>query len=255
MEVNMLSLQVNTKKKLLLGSIQLPSFLGKTDTEIGEISRYASENAAKFENKGFDGVFIQDTTPGRVSFTTVANLASVTRYVKEHSSLRYIGCQMECDEAEAILAVAKSVTCDMVRIKNYVGASVRSNGIVNGQGHEAIRFKTENLVGADILCDIFNIAGSPIGNLSLKQACRMALQLGASGLIICGHDFEETMDLLESAKSACPNAFILCGGNATIDNVGQILEVADGVIASTCLKTGPTWDEGKIEAFVSHARK
>jgi predicted TIM-barrel enzyme len=253
----MLTLQVNSERKLLMGAIQLPSFLDTTTEDIDGIANYAAENAKLFEENGFDGVFIQDVTPGNLSIDTMCNLSAITRHVKDATQDISLGSQMECDNAEAILAVAKSASCDMVRIKTYVGALLKNNGIFNGQGPEAYKYKIQNKVRASVFCDIFNLTGVPVGNLSLVQACGMALKLGVSGLIICGPDFEATLRMLMTVKEAYPKAFVICGGNATIDNVQTILAACDGVIVSSCLKnkdkTG--WDPEKIRAFAANARK
>lgn len=252
----MLSLQVNSKDKLILGAIQLPSFLCKSTNEIKDISKFAAENALLFKEGGFDGVYIQDTTPGELSLDVVSNLASITRHVKDTVGDFPIGTQMECDNAKAILAIAKSTPSDMVRIKTYVGALLKNNGIFAGQGPEAFKYKMENRIDTSIFCDIFNLTGVPLGDLSLKAACGMALNLGISGLIICGHGYDETISMLKEVKEAYPNAYVICGGNATIDNVKSILEIADGVIVSSCLKTADkkAWDIGKIREFALNAR-
>lgn len=251
----MLTLQVGQKRKLILGSIQLPSFLAKSTEDVIEISDFALKNAKLFKEGGFDGVFIQDTTPGDLSIDTIANLAAIVKHVKDQCDDFHIGTQMECDNAKAILAVAKASTCSMVRIKNYVGALLKSNGVVNGQGPEAYRYKIEHGISSAIFSDIFNQTGVPIGNLTLKKACSMALKAGASALIICGQDFDETIKMLQEAKSLFPDKFVICGGNATAENVNRILEIADGVIVSTCLKTQNGWDPEKIREFIESARR
>lgn len=82
----------------------------------------------------------------------------------------------------------------------------------------------------------------------------MALKLGVSGLIICGHDYEETLSMLKTVKEHFPKAFVICGGNATVDNVTYILDVCDGVIVSSCLKSGTSWDIDKIKEFTKNAK-
>lgn len=253
---NMLSLHLNPSKKLLLGSIQLPTFLGKNTTDIKEIAEFAAHNAKAFKNGGFDGVFIQDTTIGSLTTDTMCNLSAITKHVKDQVGKFSIGSQMECDDAETILAVAKAASCDMVRIKTYVGALLKNNGIFNGQGPNAYRYKIENKVNTHIFCDIFNLTGVPFGNLTFKQACSMALKLGVTGLIVCGHDYNETISRLKEAKEENPKSFVLCGGNANEDNIMEILSYCDGAIVSSCLKNAEktAWDEDKIKRFVEHAR-
>lgn len=251
----MLTLQPNTNRKILLGSIQLPSFLKSSSSMLRDIADYAKKNARLFLNGGFDGVFIQDTTPGTLTLETICDLTAVTQQVRESLPDFYVGVQMECDAAEGILAVAKASSCDMVRIKTYVGAMLKDSGIHNGQGAEALKYMIQNDVQSAIFADVFNLAGVPVGNISLEQACSMALKRGASALVLCGHGLEETLALLRCAKRKFPESPVICGGNATIDNVAQILRECDGVIASSSLRNGDKsgWDPTRIKAFATNA--
>ena len=249
----MLSLQVNSNEKLLLGSIQLPSFLGKSEADISKITEKAASDAFIFAEKGFHGVFIQDTTPGNLTMDTIANLAAITAVVKDRTPGFSIGSQMECDDAKAILATAKAAACDMVRIKNFIGASIRNSGLINGQGPEAVRYKIENKVDALIFSDIFNLTGVPLGTIPLKTACSMAIKLGVSALIICGPDYMETIRMIKEVKNDFPETFVICGGNSTPDNVHEILSLCDGVIVSSCLKTNKAFDQDKMKRFIDNA--
>ena len=250
----MLSLQVNSNKKLILSSIQLPSFLQKTAKEIETIAYEANEAVKLFAAAGFNGVFIQDTTPGGVTIDTIANLTAITKHINDFSSNIAIGTQMECDDAKSILAVAKASSLEMVRIKNFVGAAIRNDGLINGQGPETIKYKIENRIETHIFADIFNLTGIPLGNISLKTACTMAIKLGVSGLIICGNTYEKTLAMLEEVKTDYPDIFVLCGGNTNAKNIKSILDIADGVIVSSCLKTGKGFDPKKIKNFMDNVR-
>lgn len=253
---SMLSLQVNSDKKYLFGSIQIPSFLGKSSSDIQQIADFATTNAQVFKDNGFNGVFIQDSTPGELTWDTLCNLSSIVEKVKSSVGDFPIGTQMECDNAQGILAVAKASSCSMVRIKSYVGALLKPSGIVNGQAPQALAYKIQNKVETCIFSDIFNLTGVPIGNLSLKLACEMALKTGSNGLIICGRTYEDTLSLLKEAKANCPKAFVLCGGNANASNIKEILSIADGAIVSSCLKTPDkkSWDPNKIKELVNNAK-
>ncbi|MFI3256916.1 MAG: BtpA/SgcQ family protein [Spirochaetales bacterium] len=252
----MQELIAGTKNKLLLGAIHLPSFVEKTQNQLREIENRALENTKIFEEGGFDGVFIQDQTLGKQSLDSTCNLSGITRFINANVKSIKIGSQMECDDGKSILAVAKASNAEFVRIKTYVGAMIKNNGLIYGQGSEVLKYKTENHIDALIFCDIFDRCGVPFGNISMIEACKMALKLGANGLILTGKDYDESLAMINAVKKAIPNAFILCGGSVTKENVATVLSVCDGAIVSSCLKDdadNSKWSLKKIMDFVKNA--
>ncbi len=252
----MQKLQLDKTKKLLLGAIHLPSFIGKSQTELRAIETKTLENALIFEKGGFDGVFIQDQTIGATNFDSICNLTGVTRFVTQNTHTIKIGSQMECDDAKSILAVAKASNASFVRIKTYVGTMIKSCGLVHGQGNDALKYKVENNIDATILCDIFDRCGTPLGETSMIEACKMALNLGAEGLVITGKSYEDTLEMIKAIKKEIPSSFILCGGSVTNNNVQEVLSICDGAIVSSCLKdekNSSIWSLEKIREFVNCA--
>lgn len=255
----MTTLQLNTERKLLLGAIHLPSFLGAVDRSRFEaIQAYALRNARIFAEGGFDGVFLQDQTEGPSTAQSIAMLSALTRYVSSQVDSIALGSQMECDEAEPILAVAHASAASFVRIKAYVGTMIKDRGLVQGQCHSAYSYKKTQGIDALIFADIFDRCGVPLGDLSLVQAAKFALQKGADGLVITGKDYEQTLEMLSAVKKAFPQAKAICGGSVTKQNIQEVFSIADGAIVSSSLKSdtdSESWSVEKIKELVAHARR
>jgi hypothetical protein len=255
----MTTLQLESKKKILLGAIHLPSFLTLEKREdIDAVEAYAVKNARIFEEGGFDGVFIQDQTEGPATAKSVALLAAMTRYVTAHVNSIAIGSQMECDDAASILSVAQASGASFVRIKSYVGTMIKDRGLVHGQCHTAYSYKKMHGVEALIFADIFDRCSVPLGDMSLESAAKYAIQKGANALVITGKDYEETLEMLSRVKKAFPKVRTICGGGVTKDNIAQVFSLADGAVVSSSLKSDDDpdlWSVSKIQDLVAHAAK
>ena len=255
----MTTLQLESKKKLLLGAIHLPSFLDiETTQDIEGVEAYALKNAKIFEEGGFDGVFIQDQTEGPATPKSLALLSAITRYVTANTNTIAIGSQMECDDATSILSVAQASQASFVRIKSYVGTMIKDRGLVHGQCHTAYSYKKLNGIEALIFADIFDRCGVPLGQMSLESAAKYAIQKGANALVITGKDYAETLNMLSCVKKAFPKVHAICGGSVTKENIAEVFSVADGAIVSSSLKSDDEpglWSVSKIQELVSHAAK
>lgn len=254
----MLTLQVGQGNRILLGAIHLPSFNGICKEQLDTIKSEAARNAAIFDQGGFDGVFIQDQTEGPATFESVAKLSAVTQAVQASASSIALGSQMECDEGPAILSVAGAANCAFVRIKAYVGAMVKSSGIVNGSGQQSIQHKTTHRIETLIFADIFDRCGTPLGDYSFHQALKDAKNLGADAIVLTGKTLEDTITLLQQARKLSSNMPLICGGGVTLENVCEVMPYCEGIIVSSCLKDPDNpgfWSLEKIQNFVEKVRE
>ena len=112
-----------------------------------------------------------------------------------------------------------------------------------------------------MLADIAVKHASPVTPRPLAEEAVDCLERGkADALIVTGHATGATVDLdaLARVRAALPGAPILVGSGVTVDTVGGVLELADGVIVGTALKTDGVVtgrvDEERVRALVSRAR-
>lgn len=167
--------------------------------------------------------------------------------------------------ARETLAIAQAIEAQFVRLKVYAGAMVKAEGIVQACAYEAITYRAQ--VQAEdiaILADLYDRSGTPLGSMPLAEAATYAAVFGrADGLILTGHSFGESLQMLDEVRKANVGAPLYLGGSASPDNVAQALEHADGVIVSTALKPvsgwshaglASDWDEGRCMALMNAVR-
>jgi predicted TIM-barrel enzyme len=70
----------------------------------------------------------------------------------------------------------------------------------------------------------------------------------ADGLILTGHNFVASLEMLSEVREAKLGVPLLLGGSCNAENVAQALEVADGAIVSTGFKIGGGWTHAGIAA-------
>jgi predicted TIM-barrel enzyme len=162
------------------------------------------------------------------------------------------------------MAVADAMDGDFVRLKVYVGAMVKAEGILQGCAVEAVQYRAA--IGAEhiaILADIYDRTGVPLGPAPIGEAARHAVTFGrADALVLTGHSLEESMSMVAKVRKASPQIPLLIGGGVGAETVARVLGVVDAVMVSTALKRvadwrqaglQSDWDAAKVKAFLRAA--
>jgi uncharacterized protein len=207
----------------------------------------ALKNAEKAVKAGVPALYIQDLGDFPIAPTpqphTVAILSVVGAAIRREFPDLVLGVCMMSHAAKEPLAIAQAIEAQFVRIKVYVGTMVKAEGVVEGCAYETIQYRSQ--IKADdihILADVYDRTGQPLGRLPLAEEARWAAVFGrADGLILTGLSFAESMDMLSTVKEANLGVPLLLGGGATAENIGDVLQVADGVIVSSAFKTVSGW--------------
>ena len=103
--------------------------------------------------------------------------------------------------------------------------------------------------------DVHDRSTTPLGDVSLIDACQQALSQGlADVLIIAGKTFAQSLEKINLVKDNLPNSYVFLGGGANFDNLRKVYEAADGAFVASCLKdsgnmTGDL-DQGKLDKFM-----
>jgi len=237
---------------------------------LAEIVRYALRNARIAFAGGVDALYIQDLGDYPVAPETqphtIARMTAVGTALRERHPDAALGICLMSHGAEGPLAVAEAIDGDFVRLKVYVGAMVKAEGILQGCSHEAVQYRAairgEHIA---ILADIYDRTGMPVAPSPVAEAARQAVTFGrADGLVLTGRSLDESTALVNQVRQAGVSAPLLIGGGVGAETVAQALDVADAVIVSTALKRDGSWtqaalasdwDTAKIETLVAAARK
>ena len=259
----MSNLQQFDTVKLIIAALHLPPFLPSghpSARSLDEILDYALRNTSYAVKAGIPALYIQDMgdypwAPA-VQPHTIAMLSVVGAAIRKEFPDLYLGVCLMSHGGREPLAIAQAIGAQFVRLKVYIGAMVKSEGIVEGCAYEAITYRAQ--VRAEeiaILADVYDRSGEALGRLPLIEAANYAAVFGrADGLILTGHSFSESLDMLDEVRAARLGVPLLLGGSATPENVAQGLEHADGAIVSTALKPVGEWSHAGLASDWDPAR-
>ena len=248
-------------RPLVIGALHLGDL-----SEVSSIARcedYLAQNLDIFVKGGISAVMIQDGTPNS-SFArpeTIALMASLGRFARTEFPQVQLGIIFRSHDSHAPIAVAYACGAAFVRIKVFVGAMLKADGIQQGCGIDAINYR-QNLAKPNIkiLADVHDRTGIPLMNVPIEVAAQWAAKTGADGLVLTGFNFEQSLEYVIAVRKSKIETPLLVGGGVNESNLPRVLKYADGVIVSTSLKrknNSPEdivqWDLEKIKRFMHAA--
>lgn len=228
-------------KLIILGVIHIPPFLPPFVETVDEkliqkVEDYICSELEVWAGGGVHGVFLQNgyhyPKGQRASAETIALMTRFALAAKGTVDLP-LGLILEEHDPEGLLGVARAVPLDFIRVKVYMGAMVKSDGIITGCAGELYQKQWElNLCKTtNIFADIYDRTGQPLAPLELEEMCRQAVEFGnADGLILTGHTFQESIAMLARVKKEMPAVPLLLGGSSTRENLAESMKYADGCV-------------------------
>ena len=250
---------------LVIAALHLP--YGEQSTlslDMHWLEDYVLQNMRVFVEAGIPAVILQDETlnAGRAWPETVATMAVLGHLARSQFPDMQLGIIVQAHDPVAPLVIANAADAAFVRIKVYVGAMVKADGVQVSCGVEARNCRAH--LGREdikILADVHDRTGIPLGNVPLEMAAGWAVTAGADALILAGVSHEESMERIRRVRSAGIGRPLILGGGAHEGNIAQALEEVDGVIVSSALKREHLqpgdivrWDRDKVNQFMDAAR-
>lgn len=143
------------------------------------------------------------------------------------------------------IAIAKAVGASFVRANQWANAYVANEGFIEGAAATALRFRAAiSATDVQILADVHAKHGSHaiVADRSLEEMTRDVEAFDADASIVTGQRTgdppapDELRRIVEAATRP-----VLLGSGIDADNVSHLLELADGAIIGSALKTGGVW--------------
>jgi hypothetical protein len=257
----------------VIGMVHLPPLPGapRFDGDRAAIRDRAVADAEALESGGVDAVVVENFGdapfyPDSVPAHVVASMTDLVGRVVRATDLP-VGVNVLRNDATAALSVAAATDADAVRVNVHTGARVTDQGVIEGQAHETLRLR-DRLDAEDvtILADVDVKHSAPLAADDFDaEAVAEGVERGlADGLIVSGVGTGHAVDLAHLREVVArrdrldTGVPVLVGSGVTSDSVGEILDVADGVIVGTALKedgvtTNPV-DEARVRDLVGAAR-
>lgn len=167
-----------------------------------------------------------------------------------------LGVSVLRDDAEAMVGIASAMEADFIRPKTYVGAVVGVDGVHAGIINEVLEMRCKLKCDVQIWPDIHDRSTSPLGDVSLVDACQQAVSQGlADALFITGKDFEDSKARVRKVKESLPDTYIFLGGGANLHNLEEVYKLWDGIIIASALKDSGNMtgnlDQKKLDQFMA----
>ncbi len=252
-------------KPLVVGVVQLPELgVGHKPLSMSWLEDYVLQNLAVFVRGGVPAVLLQDETlnASQARPENIAVMATLTRLARVEFPDLHLGTIVQAHDPLAPLAIAFAGGASFVRIKVFVGAMLKAEGIQQGCAIAARDYRS--LLGCDdiqILADVHDRTGYPVISEPIEVAADWAARSGADGLILTGFTYQESLGYLSTVRNAGIQKPLFLGGGADVSNVAEVLRYADGVIVSTSLRRKDAcpddliqWDAECTQRFMEAAR-
>lgn len=171
----------------------------------------------------FDVPFAKD----RVDPAVVSAVSLVVERL-QHLVQLPIGINLLRNDAHSALAVAACTGAQFIRVNVLTGVMATDQGLIEGQAHTLMRYRRELGQDVKVLADVLVKHAVPMGTPNLTTAVQDTLQRGlADGVIVSGWatGSPPPLEELALAKAAAGSAPVLIGSGASIDNIGELMQV------------------------------
>jgi membrane complex biogenesis BtpA family protein len=255
------------RAKPLIGDIHLLPLPGTPryrDHTVEDIVRRAVADARAYSNGGMDGVIVENhgdipfLKPGEIGPEIVAAMAVVASAVREAVAVP-VGINVLANAAIPALAVAKASGARFVRVNQWVNAYIANEGLVEGESARALRFR--RMIDADdvsIFADVHVKHGSHalVADRPVAEQARDVEFFDADVAIATGNRTGDAVPREEiSAIRDGTQLPVIGGSGLTAANAAMLMDVLDGAIVGSSLKTDGVWwnpvEERRVAALVA----
>ncbi len=203
----------------------------------------AEQEAVALASGGVDGIMVENFfdapfTKDRVDPAVVSAMTLVIQRLK-HLVTIPLGVNVLRNDAHSAIAIATCVEAQFIRVNVLTGVMATDQGLIEGQAHHLLRYRRELGSDVKILADVLVKHARPLGTPNLTVAVQDTIERGlADGVILSGWATGSPPNLedLELAKDAARGTPVFIGSGATRENIGTLMQAADGVIVSSSLK-------------------
>lgn len=150
-----------------------------------------------------------------------------------------IGINVLRNDAHSAMAIATCVKAQFIRVNVLTGVMATDQGLIEGCAYDLLRYRRELGSNVQILADVLVKHARPLGSPNLTTAVQETIDRGlADGIILSGWATGSPPNLedLELAKAAAKDVPVFIGSGASWENIGKLMQSADGVIVASSLK-------------------
>ena len=223
---------------------------------LGAIIDRAEQEAVALVSGGVDGIIVENFfdapfPKSRVDPAVVSVMTTVVSRLMQLVSIP-IGINVLRNDSLSAMAIASCTGAAFIRVNVLSGVMATDQGTIEGCAHELLRYRRELGSQVKIMADVLVKHAQPLSSSDLATAVKETIERGlADAVIISGiaTGSPPTLADLQLAKAAAGDIPIVIGSGASFDNIGGLMQFADGVIVSSSLKR-----QGKIANSIDPIR-
>ncbi len=205
----------------------------------------------------FDAPFPKDTVDPAV----VSAMTMIARRIMRLVAVP-IGINVLRNDSHSAIAIAACTGAKFIRVNVLTGVMATDQGFIEGQAHQLLRYRRELGSDVKILADVLVKHARPLGTPNLTVAVQDTIERGlADAVILSGWatGSPPNPEDLELAQTAARGTPVFIGSGADPDNIGKLMQCADGVIVASALKRHGRRDQpidpNRVTRFVEAVRQ
>ncbi|TVP61374.1 MAG: phosphorybosylanthranilate isomerase [Leptolyngbya sp. LCM1.Bin17] len=203
----------------------------------------AEQEATALASGGVNGIIVENFfdapfTKGQVDPAVVSAMSLVVQRLQTLITLP-IGINVLRNDGRSALAVATCVGAKFIRVNVLTGVMATDQGLIEGCAHDLLRYRQTLGSQVSILADVLVKHARSLSSPNLTTAVQETIHRGmADGIILSGWatGSPPSLEDLELAKAAAGDHPVFIGSGADWENIGTLMQAADGVIVASSLK-------------------
>ncbi|MDX2270637.1 MAG: BtpA/SgcQ family protein [Cyanobacteriota bacterium] len=203
----------------------------------------AEQEATALAAGGVHGMIVENYhdapfSKQQVDPAVVSAMSVVVQRLKNLVALP-IGINVLRNDGHSALAIAACVGAQFIRVNVLSGSMVTDQGTIEGDAYHLLRYRRALGVDVKIFADVLVKHARPLGSPHLRDIVADTIERSlADAIILSGWATGQPplLEDLEIARSASPHTPLLIGSGATQENIGTLMQWADGVIVASSLK-------------------
>jgi uncharacterized protein len=211
--------------------------------DLQQVIARAEQEAVALASGGVHGIIVENFfdapfTKGSVDPAVVSAMSLVVNRLQSLVTVP-IGINVLRNDGRSALAIATCVGAQFIRVNVLTGVMATDQGLIEGCAYDLLRYRNELGSPVKILADVLVKHARPLGSPNLTTAVQETIHRGmADGVILSGWatGSPPSLEDLELAKAAAGHCPVFIGSGATWDNIGTLIQAADGVIVASSLK-------------------
>jgi membrane complex biogenesis BtpA family protein len=211
--------------------------------DLHQVMARAEQEATALASGGVNGIIVENFfdapfTKGQVDPAVVSAMSLIVQRLQQLVAVP-IGINVLRNDARSALAIATCVNAQFIRVNVLTGVMATDQGLIEGCAYELLRYRRELGSEVKILADVLVKHARPLGSPNLTTAVQETIDRGlADGIILSGWatGSPPSLEDLELAKAAAKSIPVFIGSGASWENIGKLMQSADGVIVASSLK-------------------